>query len=142
MAGGAGEAMPTGRLNARVPFACQIEMWMHAAGYLDRLLLAAGGFAATHRLSPWLPAGYVGLLVAESGCALAAAGHLRSSPRFVVAAAVMIVADLAASASGTALHLRRADRRWGAAARRGAPSTVSRSRVLTGDQTLMARFAR
>jgi cellulose synthase/poly-beta-1,6-N-acetylglucosamine synthase-like glycosyltransferase len=98
----------------------RIELWLHAAGYTDRLLvLAATSFAAVGRLTPWLPAGYVGLVAAEAVCALGRAGRLRSSPSFIAAAATMFAADVAASTSGTLLQLARRERSWRATARNG-----------------------
>ncbi len=90
-----------------------VELWFHAAGYLDRPLLVAGaGLAMLGCLPPLIPLGYAGLLAAEALCALARAGQMRDAGRFLTAAGVMVCVDLAASMSGSIQQLARRRRRW------------------------------
>lgn len=95
------------------------EIALHAAGYLDRALLAgAAGMAAAGRLSYVVPAGYGALLLGEALISLALAARLRAAPRFLIAALAMAPVDVAASLTGSAAHLLRLQRRWGPKARR------------------------
>jgi hypothetical protein len=90
-----------------------IELWFHAAGYLDRPLIIVGaGLAVLGWLPPLIPLGYAGLLAAEALCALGQAGQMRNAGRFLAAAGVMVTADLAASMSGSIQQLGRRRRRW------------------------------
>jgi hypothetical protein len=103
-----------------------VELWFHAAGYLDRPLLVAGaGLSVLGCLPPLIPLGYGGLLAAEALCALGRAGQMRDAGRFLTAAGVMISADLAASMSGSIRQLARHRRRWPRSTR-DPPATVAR----------------
>ena len=114
------DAAPHDSGAAHVSPARRLELWLHATGYFDRLvLIVAASFAVRGRLSPWLPAGYVGLLGAEAVCALALAGQCRSSVRFLTAAIAMFPVDAAASLTGAALQFTLRERRWQSRASRG-----------------------
>jgi cellulose synthase/poly-beta-1,6-N-acetylglucosamine synthase-like glycosyltransferase len=105
-------APPTGAAEG-VSWMAALELWFHAAGYLDRPLLIVGaGLAVLGFLSPLIPLGYACLLAAEALCALGQAGHMRDGGRFLAAAGVMVTADLAASMSGSIQQLGRRRRRW------------------------------
>ena len=114
------DAAPRESGAARVSPARRLELWLHATGYFDRLaLIVAAGFAVRGQVSPWLPAGYVGLLGVEAVSALALAGQSRSSVRFLTAAIAMFPVDAAASLTGAALQLTRRERRWHSRGSRG-----------------------
>ena len=90
-----------------------IEGWLHAAGYIDRVLvLAAALLVLRGRLSPRMPAVYLSLTAAEAVVALARADKLQSAPRFLAAAVAMFPVDAAAATAGSALQLLRRERTW------------------------------
>jgi hypothetical protein len=90
-----------------------IEGWLHAAGYLDRLLLlGAGVLVVFGGLSVWVPMAYLSVAGGETLCALALAGQLKAAPRFLTAVAAMFSADVAAAVAGSGLHALRRKRTW------------------------------
>jgi cellulose synthase/poly-beta-1,6-N-acetylglucosamine synthase-like glycosyltransferase len=100
-------------VRTRVSAADWVEGWLHAAGYLDRvLLLGAGLLVGFGGLPVWVPVSYLSVAGGQTLCALGRAGELRSSPRFIAAAAAMFTADVAAAATGSLLHLLRLRRSW------------------------------
>jgi hypothetical protein len=103
-----------------------IEGWLHAAGYLDRvLLLGAGVLVVFDGLSLWVPVAYLSLAGGETLCALALAGQLKSSPRFLTAVAAMFTADVVAALAGSTLQILRRKRTWHRPGRATADAEVS-----------------
>ncbi len=97
-----------------------LEPLVVAAGYLDRLVLAAAiALAIAGWTPPALVGSYLGLLLAAIVLAIAKAGHARAIPLFLVSAIIMIPVELWVSLGAIS---GRSIASWNAPGRQGASS--------------------
>jgi cellulose synthase/poly-beta-1,6-N-acetylglucosamine synthase-like glycosyltransferase len=92
----------------------RVEQALQTAGYLDRIVLGGGLLlAASGRMRPALPGGYVAVAAAEVVVAAmkAGVGH-RRLPGFLLATAVVFPLDAAGTLAATLNHLARRPLDW------------------------------
>jgi cellulose synthase/poly-beta-1,6-N-acetylglucosamine synthase-like glycosyltransferase len=119
--------------------ASRFEDLMVAAGYLDRLVLAAGiVMAIAGWISPWIPALFILAPVITVWTALWRA-PVRHKMGFVLAAIPMLIADLCATAGSAAIHLMGGPIQWAqrrpVAARGSRPVAGPEARASVIDET-------
>jgi cellulose synthase/poly-beta-1,6-N-acetylglucosamine synthase-like glycosyltransferase len=84
----------------------RIERALQTAGYLDRIVLGgAVVLAASGRMRPALPAGYLAVAAAEVVLGAVKAGAGRRLPTFLLATAVVFPLDVAGALAGTMKHV-------------------------------------
>lgn len=106
----------------RAGHARRAELVMLSTGYADRIVLLAGlGLAASGRLAPWIPAGYLGLAGAEVVTAGLKASAPRRLPVHLLWTVPFFVVDVIASLAAAAAQLARRPRGLHSPARAGAP---------------------
>jgi cellulose synthase/poly-beta-1,6-N-acetylglucosamine synthase-like glycosyltransferase len=101
------------RGGSSVPPGRKLEAWMVSAGYSDRVvLLAAIGLSAADALPLWVPLAYVGMIVATVVVAIVRGGATRRLPLYLLATAVLLPLDAAATVVSGAHQLSRRPLHW------------------------------
>ena len=89
----------------------EVEVWLLAVGYVDRLAFAAAlGLGVAGVLPLWLAPAYLGLRAVEVVAAVGKGGELRETPRYLLWTAVFFVVDAVATVAGTAGYVLRRPR--------------------------------
>jgi cellulose synthase/poly-beta-1,6-N-acetylglucosamine synthase-like glycosyltransferase len=92
------DAAPARKGPVRAPLARRVELWLMAAGYLDRVaLVGAVALGVVGGLPLWVAPAYLALTGASVLVALARGGAGREAPRFVLATLAFFALDVVAS---------------------------------------------